>query len=299
MKHSFLICVFLLSGVVAAAHAKTAKNDASCYQSNELRQTVVAYGDAVNDMTAASLTFGGDTETKWAIDTVNTIWTRCKSKPFDFLPYMTEITMMQSYFAYGVTYVPLMLYWSKHYQEILDGDYTFKSFYDDCRDTKDSLYHILQQKPDWQGYFFMSTTVYSLQDIYFGLVNDLDERDSEPQFAALKMSPFIDSVYAASAGNPEYYAWKIDGTIFFITYFQWILNTIDKSQDNEALINEIRAYADVFDNYTNPVVGAVIDRQPLPVQTASDNKDYLLKTLPIRTKMLRMLENNFKSYNNE
>jgi len=297
MKNVILTLVFLLLGMIAMAQGP-AKADDSWYRSGELKRLVIQYGDALNDMTAASLAFGGDTETQWAADTVKTIWTRCKSKPFDFLPYMADITLMQSYFSYGVTYLPLMLYWSKHFQEVQNGEYTYKNFFDDCRDTKDSLYTMLQQKPNWQDYFFMSITTYALQDVYVGMMNDLNEEDSEPQFAAMKLSPFIDSLYVTPDITPEYYAWKIDGTIFFITCFQWIATTIDRSQDNTSVIDEIKAYADVFDSYTNPIINAIIEHRPLPELTASDDKEYLMKTLPIRTKMLKILESNLKSYIN-
>jgi hypothetical protein len=40
---------------------------------DELQKLVVDYGNAMNNMASSSLYFGADTETEWAIDTVNQI----------------------------------------------------------------------------------------------------------------------------------------------------------------------------------------------------------------------------------
>jgi len=290
MKKTFVFSIGLIvSMILTCCNAKTASND-----SQDLQQLVLDYGEALNSLAASSLEFGADTETEWAIDTVNTIWNDCKTQPFDLLQYMARISVMQSYFAYGVDYIPLMLYWSKHYAETQASKETYKAFYDEDRQFVDSFSVYVREKPEFIEYFILNAYSLNMLDLYFAITDDLNSRDIQPQFASMYMFDYIKHLYKDKSINLTNYAWQLDGTSFYITYCTWIRRTSPNPNDSP-FNNDLIEYAKVFDAYAEPIISAIENDTPLPTRTESDAQAYLLETLPMRIQMLKMLETNLKN----
>ena len=289
MKHLFVFCIgTLLSLMLTGCFTKASDTDNS-----ELQQLVISYGEAVNSLTAESLKFGGDTETAWAIDTVNTIWTNCKAKPFDFLQYMTDIALMQSYFAYGVTYFPMVLYRSKYYAYISAGNETYSSYFDEAMGTIENMYPDVVKNKNELSYFIVHAYSLHMMDLYFAMTDDLYQNDISPRFAALQGLVFIGDLYENFNIQPADYAWLLDGTSFYITYSTWIRRTAQDPNEENRLAT-LTDYALIFDSYASPISKAMMEEKPLPAVTADDAHTFLIRTLPMRIDMIRMLEENFK-----
>ena len=290
MRRNKIFCIGLMSCLMlVSCSAKSANNE-----SGDLKQVVIDYGDALNSLAASSLKFGADTETEWAIDTVKTIWNDCKAQPFDLLQYMARISVMQSYFAYGVDYAPLMWYWSKHYAETQAGKETYKTFFDEDRQYVDSFSLYVREKPEYIDYFILNAYSLNMLDLYFAISDDLNNRDIQPQFASMYMLDYINHLYKDKSINFTNYAWQLDGTSFFITYCTWIRRTSSNPNDSP-FNNDLIEYAKVFDAYAKPIRSAIENESQLPARTDADAKAYLLESLPMRTKMLKMLETNLKN----
>ena len=151
MKPLVVLCIGLIVSLMPAIGIAQSSTRDSC----DLQHLVIRYGEALNSMTAASLTFGADLETAWAIDTVNTILTNCQAKPFDLIRYMGGIAVMQAYFAYGVTYLPMTFYSSKYYEEIKAGKETYKADFDeDLSKVHEQYPNVVRYKNDFSYFQF-------------------------------------------------------------------------------------------------------------------------------------------------
>lgn len=289
MRYSLVIVGLFLSIILPCGCAKAASNN---FQ--DLKQVVIDYGDALESLSASSQDFGADTETAWAIDTVKAIWNNCKLKPFDVLQYMTDISVMQAFFAYGVDYVPMTFYWSKHYSEAQAGTETYKSYFDEDMHFVYELSDIIKDRKDELSYFIHHAYSLNLLDLYFAFSDDLNNRSITPQFASMYNLGNIDKLYQDSTISPLVYAWQLDGTSFYMTYCTWIRRTMADPNNNEAMPTLIE-YANIFDSYAKPINNAIYGNAELPRLTESDLYAYLQKTLPLRTEMLRMLKKNIEN----
>lgn len=289
MRNTLITIGIFLGLLFACSCAKATSNDG-----HELERVVVEYGDALQSLSSSSREFGADTETEWAIDTVSTIWENCKSKPFNLLQYMADISVMQAFFAYGVDYVPMTLYWSKHYQEVQAGAENYKSYFDEDMHFVYDLSKLLKEKNDEFSYFILHAYSLNLLDLYFAFSDDLYNRDITPQFASMYNLNSIDKLYGDSTINPLVYAWELDGTSFYMSYCTWIRRTSEDPNDNEAMPRLIE-YANIFDSYAKPISSAIYGNTKLPKLTEADLYAYLQKTLPMRIEMLKMLQKNIKN----
>lgn len=251
----------LLTILFAVCNRSTAQERMN--EDEELKQLVVDYGNAMNRMTQSTLAFGGDTETAWAIDTVNAIWTECQKKPFDVLQYLADIAVMEKYFAYGVDYLPLMLYTSKYFNAYQQGDCSYCNLFED--DRRMVLYHVY--KDDLKG---IETSV---EMSSFNTIGD------------------INSLYQSDIPNKEYYAWRLDGVAFFKTYAQWIGRTTDDPNNaNRKLLD----WAYWMDDNSKPILSALHGNGKMPDISEEEHIRILKQTLRMYVDIIGMLENNFK-----
>lgn len=284
-KFTIIIALLALVGCNSSTR-KTDTADTAFYESKELQKLVIAYGDAMNELASSSLEFGADTETQWAIDTVNQIWKNCQAQPFEFLQYMADISTMERYFAYGIDYVPMLMYWSKHYHD--PNQPVYKLAFDNFAHVADSLRQVIRTHGEWSDYFMMHACSLTLVDLYFAFADDLNEYDMEPPFNALNMSGLIDELYSKAGIDPLYHAMQLDGASFYHTYCMFIRRM---SKD---VSKKLKDYAYTMDDYTQPIMTSWSKDEKLSVLTADDNKAFLKKALPIYTDMLKMLTEKMK-----
>lgn len=283
-----LLVIFTMVALTGC-HSFTRQNESNnCafYESEELQKMVIEYGNAMNELASSSLEFGSDTETQWAIDTVNQIWKNCKAQPFDFIQYMADISSMERYFAYGIDYVPMLMYWSKHYHD--PNQPIYKLAFDDFAHVVDSLRQVIRTSGEWSDYFMMHACSLTLVDLYFAFCDDLNEYDMEPPFNALNISGLIDELYSKDGVDPLYHAMQLDGASFYHTYCMFI------GRMSKEVSEKLTDYAYTMDDYTQTIMTSWSKDEKLPVLTADDNQSFLKEALPIYTDMLKMLTERMK-----
>ena len=257
------------------------------YESNELKQLVLDYGNAMNDLAASSLEFGADTETEWAIDTVNQIWKNCQEQPFNFLQYMADIAMMEKFFAYGIDYVPMTFYLSKHHHD-KDNLVNYKTMFDKAMIATDSLYHVIKTTSNWHDYFRLHTYSLNLVDLYCAFFDDLNYWEPQSSFASIYFLGIIDDIYTTPEIDPTRYALQIDGSSFYITYCSFLRRFPNYNDD------KMIDYAIKIDGYTQPIVSLWESNCNYQEISDSELESFLKTVLPIYTDMLAMMAKSIK-----
>lgn len=279
----------LLTILFAVCNRSTAQERMN--EDEELKQLVVDYGNAMNRMTQSTLAFGGDTETAWAIDTVNAIWTECQKKPFDVLQYLADIAVMEKYFAYGVDYLPLMLYTSKYFNAYQQGDCSYCNLFEDDRRMVDTFYVAVQANEEWIDYFLLHTFSLNLVILYHVYKDDLKGIETSVEMSSFNTIGDINSLYQSDIPNKEYYAWRLDGVAFFKTYAQWIGRTTDDPNNaNRKLLD----WAYWMDDKSKPILSALHGNGKMPDISEEEHIRILKQTLRMYVDIIGMLENNFK-----
>ena len=266
-------------------------SEQSSSNSNELQKLVIDYGNAMNNMAGSSLYFGGDSETQWAIDTVNAIWNNCLSQPFDFLQYMSDIAIMEKYFAYGIDYFPMTLYWSKHYHDKMPF---YKTMFDGAMHATDSIRQTIKEGGNWRDYFRLHACSLNMVELYLAFCDDLTMPEPvEPQFLSMFYDDIIDGIYFFDSIDPAHHAWRLDGTSFYVTYVSF-LNRFPKDADSIQFDYKSIEYALKMDKLAQPTLFAWYDDEPFPEITESDNESFLKTALPIYTDILNMVSEKLK-----
>jgi len=262
----------------------------------ELKQLVMDYGNAMNALAKSTKDFGGDSETQWAIDTVNTIWMECQKKPFDVLVYLSEIAVMEKYVAYGIDYVPIIFYTSKYFKAYQQGTYTYRSLFDDSMHLVDSLHNVVIESEDWFDYFLLHTYSLNLMDIYYAIANDLNGIEMQPEMPSFYTIDMITSIYSSDILNKEYYAWRLDGAAFFKTYTQWIRRTLD---DPNNLDQKLFDWAYTMDDNSQPIITAMKGNGEMPTINEKEHIHALKLNIKMYVDLIGMLESNFKRLTTE
>ena len=284
---SFITFVLLSCG---EANQQQAQKQSSSY-SDELQKLVIDYGNAMNNMASSSLYFGGDSETQWAIDTVNAIWNNCLSQPFDFLQYMSDIAIMEKYFAYGIDYLPMTMYWSKHYNDKMPF---YKTIFDGAMHVTDSIRQTIKDGGNWRDYFRLHAFSLHLVELYLAFCDDLTMPEPvEPPFLSMFYDDIIDGIYFFDSIDPANHAWRLDGTSFYVTYVSF-LNRFPKDADSIQFDYKSIEYALKLDNFAKPTLLAWYDDEPFPEITESDHELFLKTALPIYTDILNMVKDKLK-----
>ncbi len=259
---------------------------------DELQKLVVDYGNAMNNMASSSLYFGADTETEWAIDTVNQIWEKCQEQPFDFLQYMADIAIMEKFFAYGIDYVPMTFYWSKHYYD-KDNLANYKKMFDNAMLATDSLYQVIRSTGNWHDYFRMHTYSLNLVDLYCAFFDDLNYWEPQSDFSSLYYQGIIDDIYLHKEIDPTKYALQIDGLSVFVTYNSFLKRFPDYDD------NKLKEYANIFHEYIRPIFSTWNTDSGYQNISDSEIEFYLKTALPIYTDILNMMSEKLKNIPNE
>lgn len=285
------VCAILMFSCIS-----NAQKSKSLYHDEEVKQLVINYGNAMNSMAKSTLEFGSDTETEWAIDTVNAIWSECQKQPFDVLQYLSDIAVMERYVAYGVNYAPMMWYLSKHFQEYQSGQITYHTIFEYDMYKVDSLRKVIRESNDWNDYFMLHTYSLNLLDLYFVVHDDLYDNLDESDFASFRNLDANIAIHKKNIPNYEYYQWCIDGVSFFKTYTQWIRRTSNNlDTPSQTLLN----WAYYMDDNSEPIYSALRDKSALPEITNEEHLEALKKTLSMYIEFLGMLEQNFKAIASE
>lgn len=279
-----LVILFIVFVLIGCTPKSTNK---SIYDNEEIKQLVIDYGNAMNELATSSLEFGADIETEWAIDTVNQIWENCHEQPFDFLQYMANIAMMEKFFAYGIDYIPMTFYWSKHYHD-KDNIVNYKTMFDKAMIATDSLHQVIKTTDNWHDYFRLHTYSLNLVDLHCAFFDDLNYWEPQSDFSSLYYQGIIDDIYLHKEIDPTKYALQIDGLSLFVTYNKFLKRFPD--YDN----NKLKDYASTLHEYNRPIFSSWNTDSGYQNISDSEIESYLKTALPIYIDMLKMMSEKLK-----
>lgn len=279
-----LVILFIVFVLIGCTPKSTNK---SIYDNEEIKQLVIDYGNAMNELATSSLEFGADIETEWAIDTVNQIWENCHEQPFDFLQYMANIAMMEKFFAYGIDYIPMTFYWSKHYHD-KDNIVNYKTMFDKAMIATDSLHQVIKTTDNWHDYFRLHTYSLNLVDLHCAFFDDLNYWEPQSNFSSLYYQGIIDDIYLHKEIDPTKYALQIDGLSLFVTYNTFLKRFPD--YDN----NKLKDYASTLHEYNRPIFSSWNTDSGYQNISDSEIESYLKTALPIYIDMLKMMSEKLK-----
>lgn len=280
----FLVILFIVFVLIGCTPKSTNK---SIYDNEEIKQLVIDYGNAMNELATSSLEFGADIETEWAIDTVNQIWENCHEQPFDFLQYMANIAMMEKFFAYGIDYILMTFYWSKHYHD-KDNIVNYKTMFDKAMIATDSLHQVIKTTDNWHDYFRLHTYSLNLVDLHCAFFDDLNYWEPQSNFSSLYYQGIIDDIYLHKEIDPTKYALQIDGLSLFVTYNTFLKRFPD--YDN----NKLKDYASTLHEYIRPIFSSWNTDSGYQNISDSEIESYLKTALPIYIDMLKMMSEKLK-----
>lgn len=247
------------------------------------------YVNALDSFALAMPIIGGDTESTWAADTVHVMAKRVKEGQRAFLESMADIYLMQSYIAYGMSYLNAIIG--------LPHDTTKLCIYvlKDILASSDSLHQAIiaddyKSVKTWNVIRFESILNMQLFYTLNGMNCQPQYEDRDLNYSVLCQMALDSITCKGQLTDKELFQAScfLESTAFFKVIVPLII-LFDSStgfvEKNEAYITEAAHY---FDAKANPVFSLAYDGKEMQFLSDKEFEDYLVNVTRYKAGLLRI-----------
>lgn len=250
---------------------------------------------ALNDLAEASIPFGGDTETIWAVSQVDSLNNVITSTDRPFLEQMTSIYEMTGLISYGLNYQPSV------YGLYVCPDEANHAFH--SMSVCDSLvnnvaktgFKDIMAVADLSGHAYYYTQLYLLMVSRLNGDDEYNDADVGRPLYNLGLMRYLKEMDTFSDDELIKMHFIIDAVSFFKAYCD-LTNAFCPSEEqwraNGEKIYEIALY---FDEMSAPVMSGTPDKLEM---TDEEFEAFMLKTTAYKVSMLQMLTNGMNTIHN-
>lgn len=247
------------------------------------------YVNALDSFALAMPIIGGDTESTWAADTVHVMAKRVKEGQRAFLESMADIYLMQSYIAYGMSYLNAIIGLPHDTTKLCN--YVLK----DILASSDSLHQAIiaddyKSVKTWNVIRFESILNMQLFYTLNGMNCQPQYEDRDLNYSVLCQMALDSITCKGQLTDKELFQAScfLESTAFFKVIVPLII-LFDSStgfvEKNEAYITEAAHY---FDAKANPVFSLAYDGKEMQFLSDKEFEDYLVKATRYKAGLLRI-----------
>lgn len=290
-KHIFYLFAII---ALASCSTNTSKDENLDIQTIE-KQATDSLCVAFMNLSKVMGPIGGDSEADWAADTIQCIGAKVLENSGSFMERMSNIYVMQSYFAYGMNYFRAIISAYSEYNdisnEVLYGPSAMNLVYREI----DSL-----EYNRVESYIKLSALAhYNTQQIYplFQIAQRNDEEiDFGPLGSSLLTAQLVDSL--ATLGYGQHDLLKIHTILDASDFFQSMVCPIQYTTISEDRMNLIKPQiiecANYFDENSNAIWNQYNNGvSKIEIMSDDDYVEFLRKSTNYKCMLLQMLAENF------
>lgn len=266
------------------------------------RSIVNDLSNAYNKLARASIPIGGDTETEWAANQVDSLCTAVTTSDRPFIQQMTDIYMMNSLFAYGLNYAPscYSIYFAmddERFGELLKLA-RLGSIYGEAivNDIKSSGYQDVISLNE------LSANAYVCTQFYLTMMSKLNEVEdfSDPDlcFPFTLFNQLIDIQQRGIFSERDLWVtfFVFDAINFYKVYAAYLNAYLITQEDAEYVLSISMPYAYYIDNAAGPIFTAAESTEPVSLGMSDQwFEDFMLKSTAIKVDMLNQLTKQFET----
>ena len=271
--------------------------------SKETQRSIVNdLSNAYNKLARTSVPIGGDTETEWAANQVDSLCTAVTASDRPFLQQMTDIYLMNSMFAYGMNYAP-----SCYATYFAMDDESFGEFLKFARmgviygeaignDMKSSEYQDVVTLNELSANAYVCTQFYLTM---MGKLNEVkDFCDADLGFPLTLYNHLQDIKQRGIFSDRDLWAtfFVFDAINFYKVYIAYLNAFLITQEDAEYVLSISMPYANYIDEVAGPILTAAESTEPVSIGMSDQLfEEFMLKSTAIKVDMLNQLTKQFET----